>query len=115
MGTNVLIIIPISTTHAATPGTRGTAGTITLTANDVSAIEKECSEIEYVSPGIRTFTQVVYGNMNWATSVMGVGYDYQFIRNWPLDSGRFISTQDVNILAKVCVLGQTVVTNFLER
>lgn len=111
MGTNVLIIIPIGTTHAAIPGARGTAGTITLTADDVRMIEKECSAIEYVSPGIRTFTQVVYGNMNWGTSVFGVGPDYQIIRNWPLEAGRFISVHDLNIMAKVCVLGQTVVTN----
>ena len=28
-----------------------------------------------------------------------------------MESGRFISQQDINIIAKVCVLGQTVVTN----
>jgi ABC-type antimicrobial peptide transport system permease subunit len=42
---------------------------------------------------------------------VGAGLDYQIIRNWPLESGRFITQQDVNIMAKVCVLGQTVVTN----
>ena len=42
LGTNVLIIIPISTTHTAT---RGTTGTITLTAEDAFAIEKECSAV----------------------------------------------------------------------
>lgn len=108
LGTNVLIIIPISTTHAAA---RGTTGTITLTAEDALAVEKECSAVGYVSPGIRTTTQVVYGNMNWTTGVSGIGPDYQIIRNWPLDDGRFITQQDVNIMAKVCVLGQTVVTN----
>lgn len=108
LGTNVLIIIPISTTHAAT---RGTTGTITLTAEDAFAIEKECSAVSYVSPGIRTSTQVVYGNMNWTTFVSGVGQDFQIIRNWQMASGRFITQQDVNIMAKVCLLGQTVVTN----
>ncbi|GAN34564.1 MAG: ABC transporter permease [Candidatus Brocadia sp. AMX2] len=108
LGTNVLIIIPISTTHAAA---RGTTGTITLTAEDAFAMAKECSAVSYVSPGIRTTTQVVYGNMNWTTGVSGAGPDYQIIRNWPLKDGRFITQQDVNIMAKVCVLGQTVVTN----
>lgn len=108
LGTNVLIIIPISTTHAAA---RGTTGTITLTAEDAFAIARECTAVNYISPGIRTTTQVIYGNMNWTTSVSGVGPDYQIIRNWPLESGRFITQQDVNTMAKVCVLGQTVVTN----
>lgn len=108
MGTNVLIIIPISTTHAAT---RGTTGTITLTAEDALAIEKECSAVNYVSPGLRTTTQVVFGNMNWTTLVTGAGADYHIIRNWPLESGRFISPQDINTMAKVCIPGKTVVTN----
>ncbi|HQU31755.1 MAG: ABC transporter permease [Planctomycetia bacterium] len=108
LGTNVLIIIPVSITHAAS---RGTTGTITLTAEDAVAIGKECSAVNYVSPGVRTTTQVVYGNMNWTTGVSGAGQDYQIIRNWPLEAGRFITQQDVNIMAKVCVLGQTVVTN----
>ncbi len=108
LGINVLIIIPISTTHAAA---RGTTGTITLTAEDAYAIARECGAVGYVSPGMRTTTQVVYGNMNWTTGVSGVGPDYQIIRNWPLKSGRFITQRDVNTMAKVCVLGQTVVTN----
>lgn len=108
LGTNVLIIIPISTTHSAN---RGTTGTITLTAEDVLAIKKECSAVSYVSPGIRTSTQVVYGNMNWTTFVSGVGPDYQIVRNWHLVSGRFFNEQDINIMAKVCILGQTVATN----
>ena len=108
LGTNVLIIIPISTTHSAT---RGTTGTITLTAEDVLAIKKECRAVSYVSPGIRTSTQVVYGNMNWTTFVSGVGPDYQIVRNLHLVSGRFFNEQDINIMAKVCILGQTVATN----
>jgi putative ABC transport system permease protein len=109
LGTNVLIIIPISTTHTAIRGT--TTGTITLTAEDTLAIKKECSSISYISPGIRTSIQVVYGNMNWTTFVSGVGSDYQIVRNWHLVSGRFFNEQDINIMAKVCILGQTVATN----
>ncbi len=108
MGTNVLLVIPISTTHTAT---KGTTGTITLTVNDVMSIEKECSAISYVSPGVRTNAQVVFGNQNWTTSVSGVGPDYQVIRNWSLESGRFVAPKDVTAMAKVCVLGQTVVVN----
>jgi len=108
LGTNVLIIIPISTTHSAT---RGTTGTITLTAEDVLAIKKECRAVSYVSPGIRTSTQVVYGNMNWTTFVSGVGPDYQIVRNWHLVSGRFFNEQDINIMAKVCLSTGSVATN----
>ena len=108
MGTNVLLVIPISTTHTAT---KGTTGTITLTVEDALAIEKECSAVSYVSPGVRTTAQAVCGNQNWTTFVSGVGVDYQIIRNWPIELGRFIAQKDVTAMAKVCVLGQTVVAN----
>lgn len=108
MGTNVLLVIPISTTHTAT---KGTTGTITLTVEDALAIEKECSAVSYVSPGLRTTAQAVYGNQNWTTFISGVGTHYQVIRNWPVELGRFIAQKDVTAMAKVCVLGQTVVAN----
>ncbi|GJQ49817.1 putative membrane protein [Candidatus Kuenenia stuttgartiensis] len=108
LGTNVLIIIPVSTSHTAA---RGTEGTITLTAEDVAAIAKECREVSHVSANLRTASQVVYGNQNWSTSIVGIHPDYQIIRNWELEAGRFIRSQDVKIMAKVCVLGQTVVVN----
>jgi putative ABC transport system permease protein len=109
MGTNVLLVVPISTTHKTAKGSP--TGPITLTPEDAIAIEKECSAIDYVSSTIRTTTQVVYGNLNWATSIQGVVPDYQIIRNWPLESGKFIGVQDVNTMSKVCVLGKTVVDN----
>src|SRR5574341_527370 len=111
MGTNVLIIIPVSTTHTVISARGMTAGLATLTIEDTLAIEKECSAVNYVSAGVRTTTQVVYGNQNWTTYVSGIGPDYQIIRNWPLESGRFINQRDINIMTKVCVLGQTVVAN----
>jgi len=111
IGTNVLLIIPVSTTHTVTSARGMTAGFATLTIEDAMAIEKECRAVNHVSASVRTTTQVVYGNQNWTTYVSGVGPDYQIIRNWPLESGRFINQRDVNIMAKVCVLGQTVVAN----
>lgn len=108
LGTNVLLIFPVSTLHTAA---RGAEGSTSLTVEDAAAIEQECSEVGHVSPGVRALTQVVYGNMNWTTSLLGVGSDYQIIRNWPTVSGRFINQQDVNAIAKVCVLGQTVAYN----
>ncbi len=108
LGTNVLLIFPVSTLHTAA---RGAEGGTSLAADDAAAIAQECSEVNHVSPGVRAFTQVVYGNMNWTTSLLGVGQDYQIIRNWPTISGRFFTQQDVNAIAKVCVLGQTVAYN----
>ncbi|MDR4507743.1 MAG: ABC transporter permease [Candidatus Brocadiaceae bacterium] len=108
MGTNVLLIFPLSTTHTAT---RGAIESHTLTAEDAIAIKRECQDVNYVTSYIMSNTQAVFGNMNWSTSVVGIEPDYQNIRNWDLVSGRFITQQDVKTMAKVCVLAHTVRKN----
>jgi putative ABC transport system permease protein len=40
----------------------------------------------------------------------GVGPDYPVVRNWPMVSGQFLTERDVLAATKVCVIGQTLVT-----
>jgi putative ABC transport system permease protein len=106
LGANSLIILPGSTTQS---GVRiGWGGRATLQPADVKAIQQECPAIAYVTPSVRTVTQVVYANQNWATSIQGTGIDYPNIREWPLVSGSWFTQQDVDAAGKVAVLGQTV-------
>jgi putative ABC transport system permease protein len=112
LGTNSLIVFPGSITRS---GVRtGFGNTITLTAEDAKAIEKECPAVALVSPGTRTTAQVVYNNQNWFTAINGVGPAYQEIRAWPVESGRFITSQDVDAMTKVAVVGKTVVENLFN-
>jgi putative ABC transport system permease protein len=55
--------------------------------------------------------QVVYGHTNWSTGVQGTTPDILPLRDWPLQSGRPFTDQDVRSATKVCLLGQTVVDN----
>jgi putative ABC transport system permease protein len=106
LGANSLIILPGSTTQG---GVRyGWGGRATLRAADVKAIQQECPAIALVTPTLRTVTQVVYANQNWATAIQGTGIDYSLIREWPLVSGGWFTQQDVDAAGKVAVLGQTV-------
>ena len=59
-------------------------------------------------PDVPVRRQVVAGNLNWGTSVQGVGVDWPFIRSWNVDRGVFFGESDVRAAAKVCVLGSTV-------
>jgi putative ABC transport system permease protein len=52
--------------------------------------------------------QVVYGNANWSTAIQGSTPEFVFVRQWPLQSGVFITDSDVRGAAKVCVLGSNV-------
>jgi putative ABC transport system permease protein len=109
MGSNLLIILPGSTTAG---GVRMGAGTQpTLTLADGEAIPKECPAVAYVAPVLNGIAQVVYGHQNWSTSVTGTTPSMLDVRDWPIAEGKPFTEQDVKGATKVCLLGQTVVDN----
>lgn len=109
MGSNLIMVVPGSTTAG---GVRmGFGSRSTLTTADAEAIARDCPAVAYVAPIMNGTAQVVYGNQNWATGVYGTSPEILAVRDWPLKSGRIFSEQDVRGANKVCVLGQSVVDN----
>jgi len=109
VGSKLIVILPGSTTSG---GIRmGLGSQPTLTKDDADAILKECPAVAEVAPIMNGVAQVVYGNMNWSTGVIGTTPSILEVRDWPLFSGRNFTEQDVRSAAKVCLLGQTVVDN----
>jgi len=109
MGSNLLIILPGSTTAG---GVRMGAGTQpTLTMGDAEAIQRECPSVAYVAPILNGVAQIVYGHQNWSTGVLGTTPNMLIVRDWQLSSGRPFTDQDVKNATKVCLLGQSVVDN----
>jgi len=109
MGSNLLIILPGTTTAG---GVRMGAGTQpTLSMGDSDAILKECSAVSEVAPILNGVAQVVFGHLNWSTAVVGTTPGMLVVRDWELRSGRPFTQQDVKSATKVCLLGQTVVDN----
>src|SRR4030067_279674 len=70
IGSNLLLILPGSTTSGGLRS--GFGGVPTLTMADAKAIGKELSAGRYQSPSIRPTAPVVYGNQNWSTIIQGV-------------------------------------------
>ena len=58
-----------------------------LTEEDAQAIAYEIPEVQVAAPTSRTSGQLVYGNTNWSTTILGVTNDYLEAREWPLASG----------------------------
>jgi putative ABC transport system permease protein len=109
MGSNLLIILPGSTTAG---GVRMGSGTQpTLTIGDAEAILRECPSVSNIAPVLNGVAQVVYGHLNWSTGVVGTTPSMLTVRDWPLSAGRPFTEQDVKSATKVCLLGQTVVNN----
>jgi len=109
IGSNIILVIPGSTTSG---GLRtGSGGAQTLTSDDVKAIMNECPSVSLAAGTVRTSSQVVFGNLNWSTVIMGGTPELFEIREWPVTAGRSITQQDVDSAGKVCLLGQTVADN----
>jgi len=109
MGSNLLIILPGSTSSG---GVRMGAGSQpTLSMGDAEAILRECPAVAEVGPVLGGVAQIVVGHLNWSTGVTGTTPGMLTVRDWPLASGRPFTDQDVKSATKVALLGQTVVDN----
>ncbi len=109
VGTNLIFIFPGTQTAGGIHW--GMGSMTTLLDDDVKAIARECSAVSLVTPGVRTQAQVVAGDQNWATGIVGHNQDFPSIRNQQVQTGAFFTEQDVESSARVAVLGKTVVDN----
>jgi putative ABC transport system permease protein len=107
LGENVVTVFPGSFTSG---GMRGGWGSMsTLTIEDAEGIGREVANVLGVSPEVRDRAQVLANGLNWNTQVMGESPEYTTIRSWKIGSGAMFTDQDVRSVAKVAVLGKTVV------
>jgi putative ABC transport system permease protein len=109
IGSNIILVLPGSTTSGGLRS--GSGGAQTLSSDDARAIMTECPSVAYAAGTVRTTGQIVNGNMNWSSTVMGGTPELFEIREWPVVSGRPITQEDDNGAVKVCLLGQTVAEN----
>jgi len=82
-----------------------------LTWNDADAIRDVCPAVENVAPGYNTNQQVQFNGQNTNTAVCATTPEYSAIRNFSPEQGRFLTQDDIDHNARVCVIGQTVLAN----
>ena len=111
LGSNLLTIQPSGQRSGAVQGAAG--GGTTLTREDATAIKNsgEITTVANVSPEYSSRTQVTAGRNNTNTQVIGATDAYATVRKITLESGNFITERDDAAMAKVAVLGPTVVEN----
>jgi putative ABC transport system permease protein len=110
LGTNLLIVLPGSSSTGGVQGGFGSAST--LTWSDLKAIQSEVSSVKYAAPLLRGNTQVLSEEQNWSTQIFGTTADYFGIRKWSAASGTILPAEES--AAKVVVLGQTVVDHLFS-
>ena len=109
LGSNMIIVLSGS---AVSGGVRmGSGSQLTITEDDAWAIQREVRTVAAAAPTSRGGAQIVYGNLNWATSVQGVTGEFFMAREWDVTDGRLFSQDEVEGAAKVALIGQTVVGN----
>lgn len=113
MGSNMITILPSS--NVAGGARLGGTSVNTLTIEDVKAIRKQAANVSAVSPAANSSGQAINGALNWPTTIYGVSPSYLDIRKWALKDGIPFSEEDVRASAKVCLLGQTVITNLFPN
>ena len=108
LGSNIMLVMPGGLTAG---GVRLGASTGQgLSEDDANAIARDVPEVQVAAPSMRTGAQVIAGNTNWSTSIMGATNDYLEAREWPLQSGRTFEAAEIQGSAKVAMIGQTVAT-----
>jgi len=105
LGSNLITIFP---GQAGQLGVRVGAQVMTLKYEDGVAIKESVPEVVDVAAEYGRAAQVVYGNQNTSTQVLGETPNFPDVRDWPVASGTFVSDEDLKRRTRVAVLGQTV-------
>jgi len=113
MGSNLVFIMPGSQQRGGVM--MGNSGSQTLKMADVEAIRQQCPDITAVSPEVRSSGQAVFGSLNWPTSLYGGNTLYLGIKKFEIESGRIFTDKEITSLAKVCLIGKTVVENIFPK
>lgn len=100
LGTNM---ITIRAGAAQSAGVRS-GNRMTLTLDDVQYLS-QLPDVAAISPVENSAAQVVYGNKNWSTSMVGVYPGYATVQNIEIEYGTFIDMSAVRNAATYAVIG----------
>ena len=108
LGTNLLFVRAGGVSQGGVFGGLGSATSLTL--EDSYAIQDSlfAPSVAAVAPELSTSGQLVAGRENTITQIVGVTPEYQFVRDFPVASGQFITGAHLSTNAQVAVLGSSV-------
>lgn len=109
MGTNIINVMPVSRRKGGVQ--QGRSMSQTLVVSDIEYLRNNCDLVRAISPKVQSSGQVIFNSSNWPTQMFGGNEEYTYIKKYEVASGRIFSSQEIKSLAKVCLLGQTVVDN----
>jgi putative ABC transport system permease protein len=115
LGSNLMFVFPVSPDYSGggPPSSRGSQG---LSNEDVAAILDPflAPAVQAAAPEVQRVRLVTYGRQERNTTISAVTADYQYVRNFFVVEGVFISHEDVAAESRVAVLGNTVAEELFE-
>jgi putative ABC transport system permease protein len=105
LGSNMLIARPGQSTFG--PG--GATDSRAFEERDVVALKNNLSGVRGVAPTAQKQLKVVYGALNYDTSVTGTNSDWFTVQDWTIEDGRAFNEGEIRSGASVCLIGSTIV------
>jgi len=107
IGSNLILVTPGQQRGPGVQVSAGRGSARSLTQADADAIVQSITSADAVAPEISGRYQVTSKGKNTNTSIVGTVGSYPYVRNLTIDSGSFITDQNVRSLSKVAVIGPT--------
>jgi len=102
LGSNLIYVLP----REGSVG--GMVGEATLTVSDAEAIARYAPSVAGVAPAAQTYAQVVAGGENLNSLIAGITPESEWVDNYAVALGSFITESDYRARSRVAVLGSEV-------
>jgi len=102
LGANLIYVMPREA------GVGGMVGEATLTVGDAEAIARHAPSVAGVAPTAQTYAQVIAGRESLNSLIAGVTPEAEWVDNYVVALGSFITESDYRARSRVAVLGSEV-------
>jgi putative ABC transport system permease protein len=106
LGANLIYVIPREA------GVGGMVGEATLTVEDAEAIDRRATSVAGVAPTAQTYAQVIAGRESLNSLIAGVKQESEWVDNYVVARGSFITESAYKARSRVAVLGSEVAKTF---
>jgi putative ABC transport system permease protein len=106
LGSNLIYVIPREA------GVGGLVGEATLTVEDAEAISRRAPSVMGVAPTAQTYAKVIAGRENLNSLIAGVAPEAEWVDNYVVALGSFITESAYRARSRVAVLGSEVAKTF---
>ena len=107
LGSNLLMVMPGSSTTSGVRGGMGSATTLTIADADALRDKTVAPDVSGVAPLIAASGNIQTSTTNWTTTLYGTTTDWLAVRSRTVAIGTFFTDDDVSNASSVVVIGPT--------